>query len=315
MPLPDSYLVYPRRRHGMDHDLYASSALPERPRIVWPGGARVALWINLTLEWFPLDAVAKPFLAPGGLDRTYPDFWNYTHRDYGNHVGVFRLMRMLADLGLNASVAINSALADRYPALIDEMTAGGHEIVAHGVDMNHLHHGGLTVEAERALIETSTSTLRRASGQKVRGWLSPGKSESAQTLSLLRDFAIDYVCDWPNDDMPYPLAGPAVGLTAMPHATELSDFQCLWTWHQTTEEFAQQIVDQFRFLYDEARRDGGRVMSLTLHPWISGHPHRVKPIRAALEAILAHAGVWPATGEAILDAFLQASPAGPAAPA
>src|SRR4051812_6570297 len=103
MSLSASYLQYPHRHYGMDHDLYLWSVMRDRPPISWPNGARVALWVNLTLEWFPLDAVNKPFLAPGGIDRMYPDIWNYTHRDYGNRVGVYRLMRMLKDLGLRAS--------------------------------------------------------------------------------------------------------------------------------------------------------------------------------------------------------------------
>lgn len=303
MILPDSYLTYAHRKYGMDHDLYDWSALPDRAALEWPGGARLALWINITLEWFPLDVVNKPFLAPGGLDRAYPDYWNYTHREYGNRVGVYRLLRLLESLGLKASVAMNAAVAERCPPLVEEIVRLGHEVVAQGIDMNHLHYTGLAVEEERRRIGAAVATLRRLTGQPVRGWLSPGKAESAQTLGLLRAHGIDYVCDWPNDDMPYPMKGPAAGLVAMPHTSELSDFTCLWQWHQTTEEFGEQIGDVFHCLYDEAAHSGSRVMSLTLHPWISGHPHRQLPLRSALEHIVAHAGVWSATGAEILDAY------------
>ncbi|MBM3567406.1 MAG: polysaccharide deacetylase [Alphaproteobacteria bacterium] len=303
MALPESYLQYPRRGPGMDHDFYAWSPLPNRKPIRWPQGARIALWVNLTVEHFPLDAVNKPFLPPGGLERAYPDLWNYTLHDYGNRVGVYRLYRMLEGLGLKATVAMNAAIADRYPFLVQDTARRGHEIMACGVDMNRLHHSGLAIERERESIGTSVETLRRASGQKVRGWMSPAKAESFNTLGLLREHGIDYVCDWPNDDLPYPLTGPAAGLHAMPHASELSDLWCLHQWHHTTDEFAQQIGDQFRLLHAEAAKSGGRVMSLTLHPWIAGQPHRIRPIREALAAILRHAGVWNATGAEILDAF------------
>ena len=88
MTLPDDYLRYPHRKHGMDHDRYDWSILPRRPKVTWPNGARVALWIVPALEWFPLDMAKSPFLAPGGLDRPYPDYWTYTLRDYGNRVGI-----------------------------------------------------------------------------------------------------------------------------------------------------------------------------------------------------------------------------------
>ena len=85
MPLTDDYMRYPRRGYGMDHDRYEWSALPRRSAIEWPGGARMALWIVPALEWFPLDMRPDPFLAPGGLDRPFPDYWNYTLRkQYGN---------------------------------------------------------------------------------------------------------------------------------------------------------------------------------------------------------------------------------------
>jgi allantoinase len=303
MALPDDYLQYPRRRYGMDHAYYAWSALPGRKKVAWPGGARVALWVSIVAEWFPLDAVAKPFLPPGGLDRAYPDFWNYTHRDYGNRVGIFRLFRMVEELGLKASVALNSALAERYPPLTAEIVRRRHEVIAQGIDMNHLHTGLVPVEQERAWIAQSLGTLEKLTGAKPRGWMSPAKSQSGNTLALLREAGVDYVCDWPNDDMPYPFAGPGEGLMSLPHSSELSDLWCIFQWKQTTDEYAEQLLDAFRVLYAEAATGGGRIMSVTLHPWISGQPHRVAPIREALERIARHGGVWPATGGEILDAF------------
>lgn len=306
MALPDNYLKYPRRGYGMDHDFYDWSALPDRPAVTWPGGARIALWVNLVVEHFPLDAVNKPFMPPGGLDRAYPDLWNFTTHDYGHRVGIFRLYKMLEQLGIRASVAVSSAIAGQMPFLVQDTVRRGHEVIAHGIDMNHLHYSGLPIEQERMQIKTSVETLRKATGQPVRGWLSPARGESFNTLGLLAEHGIEYVCDWPNDDMPYPLKGPAAGLTAMPHSAELSDLWCVHQWHHTTDEFAEQISDQFRLLYAEAgKMKSGRVMALTLHPWISGQPHRLRPIRAALQSIMAHAGVWPATGAEILDAFRQ----------
>src|SRR6185295_20132163 len=79
----------------------------------------------------------------------------------------------------------------------------GWEVVGHGLDMDHLHHGALPAGEEKALIAKSLALLRQASGQAVRGWLSPAKSESLATLGLLAEAGIEYVCDWINDDMPY----------------------------------------------------------------------------------------------------------------
>jgi allantoinase len=305
MALPDDYLRYAHRGYGMDHKFYAWSVLPHRAKVAWPNRARVALWINIPLEWFPLNSVDKPFRPTGGLERPFPDYWNYTYRDYGNRVGCYRLFRVIDELGLLASVAMNASLAQRIPYLVEHVVKGGYEVVAHGVDMGHVH-SGQPIEEERAWIKGSLDTLRELTKQKVRGWMSPDKSQTANTLQLLAEQRVEYCCDWPNDDMPYALMGPAAGLTMMPHATELSDLICIHSWQHTTEEFAEQIVDQFNWLHREAETSGGRIFTVTLHPWISGQPHRVRPIRRALETIISNADVWPATGSEILDAFKAA---------
>jgi len=95
MPVSDDYFVYPRRGYGMDHERYAWSNLFERDPFSLPGNARVALWVTPLLQWFPLNSPAKPFVAPGGLSMPYPDFRHYTNRDYGNRVGIFRIVELL----------------------------------------------------------------------------------------------------------------------------------------------------------------------------------------------------------------------------
>ena len=126
----------------MDHARYAYSNLFERKPVQWPGGARVALWIVPTLEFFPLDMAPKGVKPPGGLERPYPDYWNYTLRDYGNRVGFARIFRALEERGLKASVAMSSRLAERYPHVLQEVNRLGFELVAHGIDMNHIHTTG-----------------------------------------------------------------------------------------------------------------------------------------------------------------------------
>ena len=303
MGLPDDYLKYPHRRPGMDHDRYDWSILFRRPKVSWPNGARVALWVVPALEWFPLDMPGQPFRVPGGLARPYPDYWNYTLRDYGSRVGIFRIMQVLDKLGIKASVAVNSALAERHPFLVEQINRRGWEIIAHGVDMGHLHHGGLAKDAEAKQVGEAVATLRRLSGQAVTGWLSPGKSESENTLDLVAAEGIEYVCDWVNDDLPYPLRTAHGTIHAMPHSFEIDDAQMLVHLHHTEDQFADQVRDQFDTLYQEAADQGGRIMAITLHPWVIGQPYRIKSLERALAHIMAQDGVWPATGAEILAAF------------
>ncbi len=303
MSLGDDYLEYPRRRPGMDHDRYDWSILFRRPKIEWPNGAKVALWVVPALEWFPLDMPGQPFRIPGALIRPYPDYWNYTLRDYGNRVGIYRIMHVLDELAIKPSVAINSALAERHPFLVEQITRRNWEVVAHGIDMGRLHHGGLDRAAEAEQVRQSIETLRRLTGQPVTGWLSPGKSESENTLDLVAEHGIEYVCDWVNDDMPYPLRTATATIHAMPHAHEIDDVVMLINLHHSEDQFVEQVRDQFDALYREADVEGGRIMAITLHPWVTGQPYRIQALRQALGHIMEHDGVWPATGAEILAAF------------
>ncbi|MCZ8132102.1 MAG: polysaccharide deacetylase family protein [Steroidobacteraceae bacterium] len=326
MSLPPSYLEYPRRRHGMDHDLYPWSKAFARPKIEWPDGARVALWIVPALEFFPLNPTGKPFKAPGSMVTPYPDLRHFTTRDYGNRVAIYRIAKLLDRFGLRASVAVNGAVAERYPALVRDLAARDWEVLAHGWDMDTLHHGGLAKDAEAAVIAKTLGVLRKVSGQAVTGWLSPAKCESGNTLELVQAHGVEYVCDWVNDDLPYEIAAapvpgavPAAAggygstaapgrptgptLVAMPHSTELSDRQILIDYHHTEDEYAQQLCDQFDVLYAEAARYGGRVLCIPLTPYITGLPYRIQALRGVLEHVTRRAGVWNATGTEIARAW------------
>ena len=294
--ISDDYLKYPRRRYGMDHDRYEWSILPERKSVQWPGGARIALWVTASLQWFPLDQKGQPFKPLGSLQTAYPDLRHYTLRDYGNRVGIFRVMKALERHGIRASAPVNAAVAVRYPSLVEECVARGWEIAGHGFDMDHLHYEGM--KEENALITKTLEILRKHA--KVRGWLSPAKSESKETLDLLAGEGIDYVCDWVNDDVPYEMRTTRGGnFFSMPHSADIDDATILIGMHHDEDEFRDQVIDQFDVLYKE----GGRVMSISLHPWVIGQPYRIGALEEALAHIMRHPGVWPATGEEILDAW------------
>jgi peptidoglycan/xylan/chitin deacetylase (PgdA/CDA1 family) len=286
----------------MDHDRYAYSNLFQRKPIAWPGGARVALWIVPCLEFFPLDMAAKGVKPAGSLDRPFPDYWNYTLRDYGNRVGFARIFRALEGRALKASVAMSSRLAERYPHLLHEVNRLGFELVAHGIDMNHIHATGVPREIEAQWIKRCLFSLRRLSGQAVKGWYSPAFSESSDTLDLVAGEGCDYVCDWVNDDMPYPLRTKAGVLHAMPHAYEISDLQLFHFYKYKPAQFVEQVMDHFDLLHREAA-GGGRIVALSLRPWISGVPHRIGAIERVLDRMLSRQGVWCATGAEILASW------------
>ncbi|MDX2144882.1 MAG: polysaccharide deacetylase family protein [Rhodospirillaceae bacterium] len=305
MPVAKEYLEYPLRRYGMDQDFYEWSILFNRKKVKWPNGARVALWITTELEFFPLDQPAKPFKAPGGMVTPYPDLRHFTTRDYGNRVGIQRIWRLLDKHKIKSSVAINSKVAERYPYLVKKINERGDEIIAMGVDQGKIHYGGMDDATEAAWVAESIGTLRRLSGQPVTGWMSPAKSESWKTLKHVKAHGIDYVCDWVADDMPFELTAPdgAGKLWSLPHTSEIADRKIIIDNKHSEDEFVEQIKDQFNVLYKESAKHGGRILSISLVPYIMGLHYRVKYLDQILGWLMKQKHVWPATGAEILAAF------------
>jgi peptidoglycan/xylan/chitin deacetylase (PgdA/CDA1 family) len=297
-------LTYRHRRRGLDHDWFIHESTFKRPAIAWPGHKRIALWITVPIEFFPLDAPTLPIRPLGGLDRGYPDFWSYSNRDYGTRIGVYRIMRVLDALSLRATAAVNAVVATRYPRIIEEIVRRNWEIVANGIDMGHVHHGKLELEKERELIQKARDTLSKSSGKRIAGWHSPGHSESTNTLALLAENGFEYVTDWANDDLPYMINTKFGQLCAMPLTYEWSDRVLLVHHNLTVEDYEAQVMQAFGRLYWEAGQSGtGRILSLSVSPWILGYPHRISALARVLPRIMEVGSVWHATGVEIVAAF------------
>lgn len=307
MALNDDYLDYPRRRHGYDHERFEWSMLSERPPITWPEGKTLAVWINISLQFYPLNQRGEPFKVPNGMTMPYPDLRHFSLRDYGNRVGIYRVLKALAAHNITPTFAINAQLAEQTPYLVQRLKEHGGEFIAHGWNMDHLHYGGQPLEEEAELVKRSVDTLRRVTGQPVRGWLSPAKHQSFNTLDLLAENGIEYCADWVNDDMPYACHTQTGSLTMMPLATEIEDQFVMSQNLHSEDSWVTQVKDAFDFLLEESREHGGRLFALNLHPWLVGQPHRIACLEEVLAHISGHNEVWQAPAGEILDAFSAAT--------
>jgi len=296
MPLDKEYFEYPHRSYGMDHDYYDWSMLANREPVTWPDGNKIALWVNVAIQYFPLNQQGKPFAPVGGMTTAYPDLRHYTLREYGNRVGIFRLLKAFDKYGVKPTFAVQTRVAERYPYLIRKLLERGDEITCHGWHMDAPHYGGQDRNEESELVKRSLDGLREMTGRDIRGWLSPSKSQSFNTPELLVENGIDYMCDWINDELPYAFRTPAGELTAMPLSTELEDRFIMQANLHSEAEYADQIIDSFDFLSAEATATGGgRMLALSIHPWMLGQPHRIGKLEQILEYITSQPGVWSAS--------------------
>lgn len=297
MTLDPEYLQYPRRRLGYDHDLYDWSNIHARAPVRWPGGARVAVWPCIISEFFPLTPGDTPFRAPGHMQTAFPDYRHYTARDYGNRVGIFRLLDALETRGIRGSVAMNVAVAERTPALLEAVRAGGHEIVAHATDMNGGIDSSLPAEEEEAIV-AGTRARWQALGETPDGWLSIARSQSWRTADLLQAHGFGWMADWPNDDLPYRWRN---GIVNLPLNHELSDRQIINVTQASAESHARQVEDAADWLADEAaRQDTGRLLPLALTPYIIGLPYRIGALEGLMDRLLARGDCWFAPGGTIV---------------
>ncbi len=300
MTLDPAYLDYPKRAHGYDHDLYDWSAIQARKPIIWPDAKSVAVWICVSLEWFPIIPSDTPFRAPGHMQTAYPDYRHYTAREYGTRIGFYRLLDAFAKAGVQASIATNSAIAERYPQIIADIVSAGHEIIAHSTDMNGTIASGLPIAEERALIAQSLDTCGRLSGIRPTGWLSIARSQSWNTPDLLKEAGLVYCCDWVNDELPYRFKN---GLINLPLNHELSDRQIITTQQHSADSYAQQVVDAFDWLANETKTQGGRMLPLHITPYIMGLPYRIGAFEKLLAALATRPEAWFASGGEIVSAW------------
>ena len=300
MPLPEDYLRYPHRSYGMDQTLYDWRPSEQRPPAHWPQGQAVAAMIVVPIEHHSLTPPAKPFKSPGAMVTPYPDLRHYTSRDYGNRVGVFRILRALADTGLTATFAINAHQLTRLAPLVQAVTEAGHEIAAHGLSPEHIHWSGLESEIEAAWIAEARQRFADA-GLTPRTWLSPARQQSFSTLSLLAEAGFDVCLDWEQDETPTVMATAAGPIKAVPLSNELDDRTLLIDRRQTDSDWAAQILGARDYLKAGADRFGGRVLGFALTPYVIGQPFRIFALKQVLEALAADPAVWSASASQIAD--------------
>jgi peptidoglycan/xylan/chitin deacetylase (PgdA/CDA1 family) len=282
-------------------ELFEYSPIVQRPPLAWPGGARVAFYVGLNLESF-VPGVPSTSIQPG---RTMvPDPLNEGWRDYGQRVGVWRIIEALDAVGLPASALLTSDLVERFPPIVAAGLERDWAWLGHGKNLS-MTHDALSPDDERAVIAEVAETIERACGTRPRGWMGPGLTASFDTPRLLREAGFDYLLDWTNDDQPYPLSG-VPGLLSVPYSVELNDFALFLHRGFTGPEFVTVVRDQLERLARDAENGSGRVMALGLHTFISGQAFRTKYIEEAIAHVVEHPAVWATTSDAIAAHYVSA---------
>lgn len=295
-----------RQPRTMDNPYYDWSPISSRPPLRWANDARVALCVIVsleTMEWLPPKG---SFIPPSALiQKAYPaipDLHEVSPHEYGNRVGVFRVMRVLDKYGIKGTAALDAGIAEGYPFIIRQCQQRGWEFIGHGLSFSRMITERMSDEREH--IRRSLDALKRATGQFPAGWVGADYGESTRTVGLLAEMGVRYVCDWPNDEQPYRMKVPAGQMVSLPVMLDLDEVLThrmrgipIWRW-------SQMVTEAFDRLYQDGAASG-RVLVLNLHPYLIGQPCRIKYLDEALGYIMRREGVWAATGSEIVDWYLK----------
>jgi peptidoglycan/xylan/chitin deacetylase (PgdA/CDA1 family) len=279
------------------HGRYPYAAIHQRPDYSFPAGKRLAVYLAFNIEHFDFGDGLGASLAPPGPQ---PDVLNFSWRDYGNRVGVWRCLELFDELKLPVACLANTSLYDYCPQVVAAFVARGDEIVGHG-HTNSERQGTLAEPAERALIEYCRDRIARESGVAPAGWLSPWISESAVTPDLLAEAGYRYTLNWCHDDQPVRFATRGDRpLWAIPYPQELNDVPMIVARQMDGRDFADMIVDNFDEMAAQCAQQP-LVMGIALHPYLVGQPYRLRHLRRALRHVQAAGATWFTTPGAICN--------------
>jgi peptidoglycan/xylan/chitin deacetylase (PgdA/CDA1 family) len=288
MPLPPDRVDY--------------SPIIDRPIIKWPNNARVALWISPNVEhyeYMPDDDTAR---TP--WPRTpFPDVQQYSYRDYGNRVGFWRMLETLDKYNIRSCVSLNMAVLEHFPEIRDAMVERDYDYMSHGI-YNTRYLYTYTEEQEREFYRDTIDTLKLHTGKQLKGMLGPAISGTERTPDLMAEAGLLYHTDWMHDDQPVPIKVKSGKLVSVPYSIELNDSSLLRDNHYEGDYFARICKAQFDQLYKEGA-ESGRVMCISLHPFLIGQPHRIKYLDEILSHIMSHDGVWQTTADDIVDYYID----------
>jgi peptidoglycan/xylan/chitin deacetylase (PgdA/CDA1 family) len=250
--------------------------------MAWPDGAQAAASITVNFDAESVDRAAMPM----------PLWGRYSHGRYGAQLGARNLLALFARYDVRATFFIGGWDVERYPALMQDIVAAGHEVAGHG----YLHEdfSALTPDDQTAILVMSEETFSATFGHKPMGFRAPERLMSAETRQLLAARGYRYDSGYSDDDLPYLVAGEdgRLALVELPVQEVWAD-KAYYEKHRTPAAVQAAFVDEFESCYA-----AGAVFTLSLHPRGdsgSGRGLRVRALELVLQSLREQPRLWLAT--------------------
>lgn len=280
------------------------SAIIDRPPLKLPGGARMVVWTIVNVEnWDVRRPMPRTVLPPPMGNPLVPDLPNWAWHEYGMRVGFWRFVEVLGNFGIVPTFAVNGSVCELYPRVAEAALKAGWEFMGHGYVQGPMHN----LEDQRLSIRRTCDAIRKFTGKAPRGWESPGLTETFDTIDILAEEGLEYVADWVLDDQPCDILTSKGPIVSVPYTLEVNDVSLMAVQQHSSDELLKRGVRHFDRLYQESA-DATRVMAVSIHPYLTGVPHRIGYLEELYRHIANQPGVLMWTGEQILDWYRGARP-------
>ena len=267
----------------------------EGPSLTAPVEGSIIVHLVVNVEHWQFDAaMPRTIITPPHGKETIPDIPNFSWVDYGMRAGLPRIIEAIKSRGLPASTSFNAGVIHAYPRAAEAMNSAGWEFIGHGIHQKTLNQAS----AEEDLIASSLEMIEKFTGNRPKGWLSPGLRESYSTPEYLVNQGIKYVCDWVIDDVPNWMTTEKGPLLALPYNLEVNDSIIYAVEKHSSDEMFLRLKNTLELFQRESLKYP-RVLALGLHPHLIGVPHRFNSFERMLDLLLNTPGVCFKNGEQI----------------
>jgi peptidoglycan/xylan/chitin deacetylase (PgdA/CDA1 family) len=263
--------------------------------VAWPDGKRAAAAFT-----FDMDAESAVLWgSPGNADRMSV----ISHQAYGPLVGMPRLLGLLDKHGIRSTFFVPGYTAHRYPGVVRDIVAAGHEVAHHG----YLHEQptGHTVEEQAEHLDRGLNALEEVAGVRPVGYRAPMWDLSWSGPALLAERGFLYDSSLMDADVPYELATTAAAtatLVEIPIQWALDDWEQYCFLPDVSGSGLIETPRKARELW-QAEFDGLRGVNgcwvLTNHPFLSGRPSRAQQLDGLMGHVIGCDDVWTASLEEI----------------
>ena len=276
-----------------------------RPKLLLKNNKKIILWVIVNLEvWDPDLPQPRNILPPPMNAPMLPDLPNWSWHEYGMRVGFWRILKALQERRISSTLALNATVVDYYPETVEAAIKANWEPMGHGYIQRPMH----KVDNQFVDIKSAIDKIENFTKEEVIGWESPGLTETDDTLDILSEHGIKYTANWPVDDLPLDLKiKSGKRMITLPYPIEINDVVMTSVQVHKSDEIFTRGKLQFDRLYQEAD-ENAKIMAISVHPYLTGVPHRISFFEQLLDYILKHQDVEIMTGKDIYNWYTAQVP-------